>query len=145
MLRRSVLQVDSLRVEQAARGDVYMQRSGSGRRRFASREADAGNTGQATPESRPHSQRVNSPTPSAQQTQTATQAPGAAAAAPGPCIEFSCVSSIMLACSSGGSEGGDKAESPQEAGHASAVKVGAARTVVVRGRGRGRRGGIVRR
>ena len=90
MLRRNVLQVDSLRVERAARDDLYMQRSGSGRRRFASREADAGNTGntgQATPESRPHSQRVSSPTPSAQQTQTATQAPGAAATAPGPCID----------------------------------------------------------
>ena len=141
MLRRNALQADSLRVERAARGDLYMQRSGSGRRRFASKEADAGNTGQATPESRPHTQRVNSPTPSAQQTQTATQAPGAAATAPGPFTEFYCVSSLRLPCSSGASEGGDNTE----AGHSSAVKEGAARTVAVRGRGRGRRGGIVRR
>ena len=85
MLRRDVLQVDSLRVELAARGDLYMQRSGSGRRRFASRDADTGTSGHATQEPLPRSQRVASPTPSTQQTHTATQAPGAAAATPGTC------------------------------------------------------------
>ena len=51
----------------------------------------------------------------------------------------------MLAYFPGVSQGGDNAEPPGEAEHASAVKVGAARTVAVRGRGRGRRGGVVRR